>query len=140
MPIILQHIHRSSALNPDDIRDLERLRSDHPAPGPEHRLRLEAGQWLVAGRFNDRILGAAWLEDSPPWWRLHDINVRAMTRRRGVARQLLALLANEAQQARRGLVVADHPTLQVLTPLLLELGFVKTEVPGKGADWVHPLQ
>lgn len=136
MPIVLQHIHQPAELDAQDLLDLKRIRADHPLPGPDMAARFAAGQWLVAGHFNDRILGAAWLHESDSRWHLDDLTVRALTRRRGVARQMLTLLAHEARQAQRELCLADQPPVQVLQSLLHEIGFTHRQGPDTDAHWI----
>lgn len=138
MPVTLQHIHSQTDLHPRDREDLELLRGDHPAPGATAGQRFGLAQWLVAGRFNGRILAACWLTGNNAQWRIEDLSVRAMTRRRGVARQLLTLLGRDAARANCSLVIAADPTLQTLAPLLTELGFIKVEPPDRRPDWVRP--
>src|SRR5699024_8517389 len=115
VPIILQHQHRPEDRSPQDRQDLARIRAEHPDPGPEPEQRHALGQWLVAGRFNDRILAAAWLSDEDRQWQIHDLAVLALTRRRGVARQLLTLLVQDAEQAGRRLCLPLCPALEPLT-------------------------
>lgn len=139
MPVILEVFRADQALSGADHQDLERLRADHPAPGDTAQQRWQKGQWLVAGRFNDRILSAAWVEDQHPWWRIDDLCVRKMTRRRGVARQLLTLLIRQAEQAGRGLILAADEAAEVMAPLLQQLGFVRTELPDHAPTWNRPV-
>ena len=44
---------------------------------------------LIAGRFNDRLLGAARLQRHQDVWHLSQLCVRKITRRRGVAERLV---------------------------------------------------
>lgn len=141
MPIVLQHQHRPEDYSAQDRQDLARIRADHPDPGPAPEQRHAQGQWLVAGHFNDRMLAAAWLSDDGRHWQIHDLAVRALTRRRGVARQLLTLLQREADEAQRPLCLVDGPALQPLVPLLEELGFQRQPTTGAGAPrWQSPAQ
>ena len=55
----------------------------------------EAGHTLIAGRFNGALLAALWLG---PEGAIEHLSVRAVTRRRGTARQLLQLLQKHAEQ------------------------------------------
>jgi len=96
MPVLLELINRPDAA---DLADLEKIYADYPRPPHgsfEHWLdaQREVGATLVAGRFNDRLLAALWLRDG---WIEH-LCVRAITRRRGTARQLLQLLQSHAEQ------------------------------------------
>jgi len=79
-----------------DRIDLAKIFADAPAwllaPHRDAAALIEAGladQSLIAGRFNDRLLGAALLQRGGPHWRLSHLCVRKLTRRRGVGRRIL---------------------------------------------------
>jgi ribosomal protein S18 acetylase RimI-like enzyme len=63
---------------------------------------------LIAGRFNDRLLGAARLQRHSDVWHLSQLCVRKITRRRGVAERLV----NEAQK----MASQSGATLRLLAP------------------------
>lgn len=93
MPVVVQHLTQPSD---QDRQDLLKIYADAPswllAPfaGPEELVvRGLAEGRLFAGRFNDRLLGAAWIERDGEAWRLSRLCVRQLTRNRGVARRLL---------------------------------------------------
>jgi ribosomal protein S18 acetylase RimI-like enzyme len=97
MPVTLEIINRPDAA---DLADLEKIYMDYPLPPVESLsawldMQREAGHMLIAGRFNGHLLGALWLEDDG---RIAHLCVRASTRRRGTARQLLQLLQAHAEQ------------------------------------------
>lgn len=127
MPVTLEIINRPDA---NDLADLEKIYADYPLP-PVNSLsdwldaQRDAGQTLIAGRFNDRLLAALWLDHNG---RITHLCVRAATRRRGTARQLLQLLQAQAAQLQR-------PQLEVrdekLAPFWQELGFKRKE-----AGWI----
>jgi hypothetical protein len=131
MPVSLEIINRPDA---SDLADLEKIYADYPLPPVtsfSHWLdaQREAGAMLIAGRFNGRLLGALWLGSDG---RIEHLCVRALTRRRGTARQLLQLLQSHASQLQVGrLYVADA---EQLAALWQQLGFVPE---GSGWVWRH---
>jgi GNAT superfamily N-acetyltransferase len=94
MPVIVEAVVQPSA---QDRTDLEKIYADAPAwllaPYPDAAGLIEAGLargCLIAGRFNDRLLGAAWLQQDASGWRLSHLCVRKITRGRGVGQRLIA--------------------------------------------------
>ncbi|MNN83366.1 PanD maturation factor [compost metagenome] len=63
---------------------------------------------MIAGRFNDRLLGAARLQRHPEVWHLSQLCVRKITRGRGVAERLV----REAQV----MAAQSGATLHLLAP------------------------
>lgn len=101
MPIVVETVNPPSA---QDRIDLAKIYADAPdwllAPYPSAQALIDAGLEhgsLIAGRFNDRLLGAALLRRGTDRWQLSHLCVRAITRQRGVARRLL----DEAQRMTR---------------------------------------
>ncbi|AGI26482.1 hypothetical protein H681_23075 [Pseudomonas sp. ATCC 13867] len=93
MPVIVQHLTQPSD---QDRQDLLKIYADAPdwllLPFANAEALVEQGLRegrLLAGRFNDRLLGAAWVERDADNWRLSRLCVRRVTRGRGVARRLL---------------------------------------------------
>jgi ribosomal protein S18 acetylase RimI-like enzyme len=103
MPIIVEQLNQATA---QDRQDLQKIYSDAPdwlfAPfsGAAQLIDdcLRDGT-LIAGRFNDRLLGAARLERHQDAWHLSQICVRKITRRRGVAERLVAEARKMAAQS-----------------------------------------
>ncbi|MCY1283510.1 PanD maturation factor [compost metagenome] len=98
MPVIVEVVNQPSA---QDRLDLEKIYADAPAwllaPHADAAALIAAGLaagTLLAGRFNDRLLGAALLERGADRWRLSHLCVRKVTRGRGVGQRLL----DEAQR------------------------------------------
>ncbi len=129
MPVILELI---SDPEPDDLSDLVKLYQDypqHPTASSTNGLtqwvtdKLNNGQQLFAGRFNGRLLCAVWGISSPDGWQLEHLCVRAVTRRRGVALQLLTLLAQHAIKERQNLTVNDLSLPTEVRALLPQAGF-----------------
>lgn len=119
MPIALEQLHQPSA---EDQRDLAAIYPEQASPQWIEQ-RLERGELLLAGRFNDRLLGALWARPANGQWQLYNLQVRANTRRRGVATQMLTLLCQRADSRGTGLLL-DIDGDSVLDALLTALGFV----------------
>jgi ribosomal protein S18 acetylase RimI-like enzyme len=124
MPVILEVINQPDAA---DLADLERIYADYPLPPVASFTdwlfdQRTAGKTLIAGRFNGSLLGALWLHNE----RIEHLCVRAVTRRRGTARQLLQLLQSHAALLQlSSLQVAD--TDQTLAALWQQLGFTRSD-------------
>ncbi|CAI8731444.1 acetyl-CoA sensor PanZ family protein [Pseudomonas sp. IT-P294] len=98
MPIIVELLNEATY---QDQQDLQKIYRDAPdwlfAPFSGDMQLIEGclrDGSLIAGRFNDRLLGAARLQRHPGVWHLSQLCVRKITRRRGVAERLV----NEAQK------------------------------------------
>ena len=98
MPIIVEPLNEATY---QDQQDLQKIYRDAPdwlfAPFAGDLQLIEAcllDGSLIAGRFNDRLLGAARLQRHSDVWHLSQLCVRKITRRRGVAERLV----NEAQK------------------------------------------
>lgn len=121
MPVFVEIVTRPSA---QDHIDLTKVYADAPdwllAPYASADALIAGGIGegrLIAGRFNDRLLGAALLSRDADCWRLSHLCVRKVTRKRGVARRLLdeALrMAREAGQPLRLAAPKDHLESQAL--------------------------
>jgi GNAT superfamily N-acetyltransferase len=139
MPVILELIHQPDA---PDLSDLEKIYADYSLPGgplpPVASIadwlfdQRDAGKTLIAGRFNGRLLGALWLNLNSG--RIEHLCVRASTRRRGTARQLLQLLQQKAAQFQiSGLTItATGAGTDQLAALWESLGFTRS---GTGWTW-----
>ncbi|MEN0108515.1 MAG: acetyl-CoA sensor PanZ family protein [Pseudomonas sp.] len=121
MPVHVEVINQPSS---QDLLDLQKVYNDAPewllTPFANREALIENalvnGQ-LLAGRFNDRLLGAALLEKGEEHWRLSHLCVRTVTRQRGVARRLLAeaqRLATEAGKPLHLAAPAEHLQSQAL--------------------------
>jgi GNAT superfamily N-acetyltransferase len=112
MPVYLEFVRQPSA---QDHSDLAKIYADAPAwllaPHANAEALIAAGSangQLIAGRFNDRLLGAALLEQGQDCWRLAHLCVRKITRNRGVGRRLLDEAQRLATEAGKPLHLADH--------------------------------
>ncbi|UCZ82125.1 PanM family protein [Pseudomonas sp. L5B5] len=94
MPIVVQALDPASH---QDQQDLQKIYQDAPhwlfAPHDDARQliasALQEGR-LIAARFNDRLLGAGYLQRHSDGWYLSHLCVRTITRRRGVAERLVS--------------------------------------------------
>jgi len=121
MPVSVEAVTEPSQ---QDRTDLVKIFADAPswllAPHADAAALIEAGladRSLIAGRFNDRLLGAALLQRDGHHWRLSHLCVRAITRRRGVGRRILEesqRLAREAGKELHLAAPADHLEAQAL--------------------------
>lgn len=99
MPVFIEYPQQ---LSQQDQADLQLIYADLPvamlSPFADAGQLLATGQasGLVVARFNSRLLGAALLQRQDAQWQLSHLCVRALTRRRGVARRLLDELSRQA--------------------------------------------
>ncbi|WP_271409633.1 aspartate 1-decarboxylase autocleavage activator PanM [Pseudomonas sp. Q1-7] len=125
MPVIVEIVNSPSE---QDRADLAKIYADAPewllAPYADAadlvRHGLAEGM-LVAGRFNDRLLGAALVSRGEQHWRLSHLCVRKVTRHRGVGRRLVeevARLAGEVAKPLHLAAPADHLESQALAARL----------------------
>ncbi|MEG4316964.1 acetyl-CoA sensor PanZ family protein [Pseudomonas sp. FIP_A4] len=110
MPVYVETVTQPS---PQDRSDLAKIYADAPAwlltPHASAEALIEsalADGSLIAGRFNDRLLGAAVLQRGDNAWRLSHLCVRKLTRQRGVGRRLLEESQRLAAQAGKPLHLA----------------------------------
>lgn len=125
MPIIVEPLRDPT---PQDQQDLQKIYRDAPdwlfAPFcAEAQLIQDCLQdgSLIAGRFNDRLLGAARLQRHQGVWHLSHICVRKITRRRGVAERLVCeaqKMASQADATLHLLAPAGHLEAQALAAKL----------------------
>lgn len=121
MPVYVESIHEPS---PQDRSDLAKIFADAPewllTPHTDAEALIAAGLAdgsLVAGRFNDRLLGAALLKRGADVWQLSHLCVRKVTRRRGVGKRILEETARQAHEAGAQLRLAapvEHLEAQAL--------------------------
>ena len=121
MPVYVESVTQPS---PQDHADLAKIYADAPewllAPHSSAEELIEAALTegsLIAGRFNDRLLGAALLQRNGSTWRLSHLCVRNLTRKRGVGRRLLEESQRQADIAGASLDLAaplDNLEIQAL--------------------------
>ncbi|MBK5302973.1 MULTISPECIES: acetyl-CoA sensor PanZ family protein [Gammaproteobacteria] len=112
MPIIVELLNQATYQDQQDLQKIYRDAPDWlfaPFTGEMQLIEdcLQDGS-LIAGRFNDRLLGAARLQQHNDVWHLSHLCVRKITRRRGVAERLV----NEAQK----MASQSGATLRLLAP------------------------
>jgi ribosomal protein S18 acetylase RimI-like enzyme len=125
MPVTVQMLEDASY---QDQQDLQKIYRDAPqwlfAPYSGDAQLIEsslADSALIAGRFNDRLLGAARLTRHDKVWYLSHLCVRKVTRRRGVAERLVnqaQKMASQAGAQLRLLAPAGHLETQALAAKL----------------------
>lgn len=103
MPVIVQLLNQATD---QDQQDLQKIYRDAPqwlfAPFTGSVQLIETSLLegsLIAGRFNDRLLGAARLQRQADVWHLSQLCVRKITRRRGVAERLVREAQTMAAQS-----------------------------------------
>lgn len=103
MPVYVETLTEPST---QDRIDLTKIFADAPAwllaPHADAEALIQAALAdgsLVAGRFNDRLLGAALLQRDTRHWRLSHLCVRRITRRRGVGRRIIEEARRQAHEA-----------------------------------------
>lgn len=113
MPVKLEHISKPSE---EDWSDLGKIHLDTQPEGfskPRDELEkwLTDGGWIIAARFNDRLIGAmlARSDERQCVTELSDAGVRSVTQRRGVMHQLLELIKQWAQHENRQLKISNPP-------------------------------
>jgi ribosomal protein S18 acetylase RimI-like enzyme len=112
MPIIVEPLNEATSQDQQDLQKIYRDAPDWlftPFAGDSQLIDacLQDGS-LIAGRFNDRLLGAARLQRQAHAWHLSHLCVRKITRRRGVAERLVREAQNMAAQS--------GATLRLLSP------------------------
>ncbi|WP_095137958.1 acetyl-CoA sensor PanZ family protein [Pseudomonas sp. Irchel s3a10] len=125
MPVTVQMLEDASY---QDQQDLQKIYRDAPQwlfalySGDAQLIESSlADGSLIAGRFNDRLLGAARLTRHDKVWYLSHLCVRKVTRRRGVAERLVSQAQKMASQAGaqlRLLAPAGHLETQALAARL----------------------
>ncbi len=115
MPVIAEIVSKPSD---QDLIDLEKTYE-----GQTQWLQnaIAGSDLVIGGRFNDRLVAACVLTDEGDHWQLEKLQVRAITRRRGVARQTLNSMLKKLAITRP--VQVDLTDNSELTALFTELGF-----------------
>lgn len=121
MPVFVETLTEPSS---QDLVDLAKIFADAPAwllaPHADAEALIQAAladSSLIAGRFNDRLLGAALLRRDTRHWQLSHLCVRKVTRRRGVGRRILDEAQRMAAEAGQDLQLAA-PAEQLETQAL----------------------
>lgn len=100
MPVKLEHLTQP---NDADWVDLEKIQTETAPYGLAAATDLknwpDATHWFIAGRFNDRIIGALLAEKSGDVITLSDAGVRQITQRRGVMHQMVHFIQKWADES-----------------------------------------
>lgn len=123
MPVKLEHIQSPADA---DWNDLEKIHQETATNGllsdrtalEQH---LQSGGWIMAGRFNDRIIGVILANESNEGVILQQAAVRTITQRRGVMHQMLHFIQGWAASEGKKLCIKDCP--DELAAALLKRGF-----------------
>lgn len=129
MPVQLEHITQPSD---QDWIDLGKIYAEGPQQWLADSSNIKAsiqplidqGTWLIAGRFNSRLLGAMQAQKEGKIINLQHFCVREITRHRGVAHQMLHHMSNWANEQGYTLCVKELP--QELVNSLEKRGFIAT--------------
>lgn len=111
MPVRLEHIHTPTDA---DWTDLGKIHNETSASGlsaDRDALTgfLASGGWIMAGRFNDRIIGVVLARKDNNSIVLSQAAVRTITQRRGVMHQLLHFIQRYAAEQQLSLRVDNCP-------------------------------
>ncbi|MFC3680526.1 acetyl-CoA sensor PanZ family protein [Bacterioplanoides pacificum] len=106
MPVRLEHIQQPSDA---DWQDIGKIHQDTASSGlvstPQQLAqRLTDGSWIIAGRFNDRIIGLLIATETEQGVQLEQAAVRTITQNRGVLHQLLHHLCEWAEKEGKTLI------------------------------------
>ncbi|UXD86232.1 PanM family protein [Thalassolituus hydrocarboniclasticus] len=132
MPVKLEHIQSPADA---DWNDLDKIHQETSTDGlTSDRAALEqhlrSGGWIMAGRFNDRIIGVILASDSSEGVLLQQAAVRTITQRRGVMHQLLHFIQGWANNEGKTLLIKDCP--EALTTALEHRNFT-----AKDSFWIY---
>ncbi len=134
MPVHLEWIEAPSEQDWIDLNKLYKeaptgwcdADSEHPAQSYLAQ-KQQQGYKIAAGRFNDRLIVAAAIKvnsEKVNAYFIEDLCVRALTRERGVAKQLLVRLCQWSDEQKCSLWVQDA---DAKLRVLMEFGFVHAE-------------
>lgn len=132
MPVLLEHIHQPTAA---DWQDLEKIHLDTADNGllfNKEQLQqwLNEGGWIMAGRFNDRLVGALLAKKVGGEVQLSHAGVRTITQRRGVMHQLLHFICVWSK--------TEQNTLRInQCPLPLQTALIKRGFTQKNDYWLY---
>ncbi len=129
MPVKLEHIHQPSEADWTDLSKIQQetspdgLSKDHDALNQW----LDNDHWVIAGRFNDRLIGALLAEKiNATTVELSAAGVRAVTQRRGVMHQMIHFIQRWADSEGIQLIIAPNCPV-ALQQALLRRGFESFE-------------
>jgi len=111
MPVRLEHIHQPSDADWQDIEKIHQETSENGLTDNQEQLqqKLANGSWVLAGRFNDRIIGLMIATETEQGVQLEQAAVRKITQRRGVIHQLLHHTQKWASEENKTLIIQSLP-------------------------------
>lgn len=121
MPVFAEIVENPAEQDRKDLCKIYGTPADQFPPWLEEA--IDGDSIVIAGRFNGRLLGALCLKPiGEGHYRLEKLQVRDITRRRGVARQLLKMALRDLPMEVRRIDVelGEHPELE---NLFSETGF-----------------
>ena len=132
MPVRLEHIHQPTDADWQDIGKIHQETADSGLTDNQAELqqKLENGSWLLAGRFNDRIIGLMIATETEQGVQLEQAAVRKITQRRGVIHQLLHHTQKWAQEQNKTLIIQTLPDH-------LQAAAEHREFANKSNNWIY---
>lgn len=124
MPVKLEHIHQPADADWTDLNKIQQETAPHGLSQSQSDLEhwLSDNHWVMAGRFNDRIIGALLAtKNNDGEVILSEAGVRAVTQRRGVMHQMIHFIQRWANEENARLVVNNCP--EELSQALVRRGF-----------------
>jgi len=136
MPVTVEAVDQ---LSDQDRSDLIKIYQDAPSwmlddKSPEQWLQDQLsgqGVQVLAGRFNDRLLGALTLANQEGGTEVANLCVRKVTRRRGVASRLIAYALEHGARP----LVAKVPQNSTTDMLFQKFAFEKVASADGQAEW-----
>lgn len=127
MPVKLEHIHQPTDADWADINKIHQETHDGGLSFNQEQLAaaLSTGSWIMAGRFNDRIIGLIIATETDEGIVLTQAGVRTITQRRGVIHQLLHFIQQWATGENKSLIIQSLP--DALQTPAEKRGFVKND-------------
>ncbi|WP_419811913.1 acetyl-CoA sensor PanZ family protein [Bacterioplanoides sp.] len=132
MPVRLEHIRQPNDADWQDIGKIHQETSDNGLTDTSEQLqqKLDNGSWILAGRFNDRIIGLMIATETEQGVLLEQAAVRQITQRRGVLHQLLHHTQKWAKEEEKTLIIQSLP--EYLRAAIAHRDFVN-----KSNNWVY---
>ena len=111
MPVRLEHIHQPTDADWQDIGKIHQETAESGLTDSPELLaeRLANNSWILARRFNDRIIGLIIASETEQGIQLEQAAVRKITQRRGVVHQLLHHTQKWAKEQGKTLIIQSLP-------------------------------
>jgi hypothetical protein len=131
VPVKLEHLTTPTDA---DWNDLSKIHQDTAISGltlskTDMKGWLAADRWIIAGRFNDRVVGACLAERKKNQVYLSQAGVRSITQGRGVMHQMIHFIQQWAEQNTLTLIIdlTDTNMNDALKEALITRGFTSKE-------------